>query len=180
MQKLFLFEAIGFREKDSTLYFFSFGDVASLETHCQLNRPGEPARTGRSPGAKNPTAGRAAKGRSTDGSATYAQPSSRSKTHVCVAIKRNFFSRSINVKKAASVVAVVVAVGVVVVAVAVGVVVAVVVALKWSSLIGNGQKAREKDVHVTISKKLTRDQFRKMTKLGRSILFEYKLRCFLF
>ena len=43
------------------------------------------------PVQKNPTAGRAAKGRSTDGSATYAQPSSKSKTHVCVAIKRNFF-----------------------------------------------------------------------------------------
>ena len=103
---------------------------------------------------KNPTAGRAAKGRSTDGSATYAQPSSRSKTHVCVAIKRNFFSRSINVKKAASVVAVGVVVGVVAVAVAVavGVVVAVVVVLKWSSLIRNGQKAREKDDRMTTSK----------------------------
>ena len=61
------------------------------------------------------------------------------------------FSRSINVKKAASVVAVVVAV-VVVVAVAVGVVVAVVVVLKWSSLIGNGQKAREKYDLMTTSK----------------------------
>ena len=48
------------------------------------------------------------------------------------------FSRSINVKKAASVVAVVV--------------VAVAVVLKWSSLIGNGQKAREKDDLKTTSK----------------------------
>ena len=58
------------------------------------------------------------------------------------------FSRSINVKKAASVVAVGVVVGVVVV----GGVVAVAVVLKWSSLIGNGQKAREKYDLMTTSK----------------------------